>query len=140
MSLSQRSSVGIPDIPSPSLWREIVQGSATVGIRFGVSLALAPMLAGATFLGSFVISVLIPGWGRGGISGPSDELLASLMGIAGIVYMAALLWIWTRSRQPINVFWKACVYSVAITVGTLAGIAIVEAVGMRTPAEVVLNL
>src|SRR4051794_10207560 len=98
----------------PSLFQELRDGSSGVIVRAGVSLALAPMLAGTAMIGSYILARFIPQWGYRGFR-PSDQLVGSLMALGGFAYVAVLGWLWTRSRHRINAFLKAIV----LTIGTV---------------------
>src|SRR5437868_12660287 len=93
----------------PSLSRELADGTAGPVVRAGVSVALAPLLAGAAFIGSYILAGMVPGWAYAwnGHFSPRDELVGCMIALAAIAYVAGLLWIWTRSRYKLHEFWKA---------------------------------
>jgi hypothetical protein len=101
----------------PSLWRELADGSASLGVRIGVSVALAPLIAGAALWGSFFIAGIGPQflartWGGG--FGPTDELVVFMLVLGVIGYLAGLYWLWTRKRHKRHEFWKAGLLTVAV--------------------------
>jgi hypothetical protein len=109
-----------PSLQPPSLWRELVDGSAGPVVRAGVSLALAPLLAGAALIGSYILAGLVPAWAYNwnGRFSPTDELVGCMMALASLAYVAGLLWLWTRSRYKLHEFWKAGLRTMAVALVT----------------------
>src|SRR2546429_3864849 len=95
-----------PAPEQPSLWRELADGAAGPVVRAGVSLALAPLLAGAALIGSYILAGMVPGWAYAydGRFAPRDELVGCMMALAAIAYVAGLLWLWTRTRYKLHEF------------------------------------
>jgi hypothetical protein len=108
----------------PSLWRELADGSAGPWVRTIVSLALGGALAAAALAVSFLLAGMVPAWSRSYRRGPAptDDLVAGTLALTSLLYIAALVWIWTRSqRRPKHEFWRAAWMSllVAIAVAVL---------------------
>ena len=108
-----RSAAPPPPAPQPgppTLWRELVDGSAGPIVRSVVSIALGGVLAAGALGLSFLLAAVVPAWSRSYGRGPSptDELVASTLALTSLLYIAALVWIWTRSqRNPRHEFWRA---------------------------------
>jgi hypothetical protein len=76
-----------------SLWREISDGTAGVGVLLAMSLAAAFCLTAVTIALSYLMSL----W-----SGPypghiRDEMLTIIFLFAGLAYLVVLYWLWRRS-------------------------------------------
>jgi hypothetical protein len=113
-----RVTAGVTPIKSPSLWRDLADGSAGPVVRAGVSLALAPLVAGLACLGSWVVAGFVPQWSNrwsGGYA-PREELIGGMLLLSPIPYVLGLIWIWTRSRHRLQEFWKAGLYTVLLAV------------------------
>jgi hypothetical protein len=106
----------------PSLWRELADGSAGPVVRAAVSVALAPLLAGAAFIGSYVLAEWMPPWSVrwGGRVRPTDELVGAMIALASVAFLLGLTWIWTRGRHTLHEFWKAGLFTAAVVVLTTA--------------------
>jgi hypothetical protein len=124
----------------PSLWRELADGSAGPVVRAAVSVALAPLLAGAAFIGSYAVAEWVPAlsWRYGNQVRPTDELVGGMIAVASVAYLLGLTWIWTRGRQRMSTFWKAGVLTAAVTTVTTALCLIVDSSRMWRGAEEVL--
>jgi len=110
----------------PSLLRDLADGSAGPVVRLVASLALAPIIAGAGLLASYALAGFVPAWSDRGYNwAPRDELVASVMALSILPYLAGLAWIWTRTRRPMHEFWKAGVITAGIGIVTIIlGVAI----------------
>src|SRR5262245_7048978 len=101
----------------PSLWRELVDGSAGPIVRTVVSIALGGVFAAAALGLSFLLAAIVPAWSQEYRPGPSptDDLVAGLLALTSLLYIAALVWLWTRSRaRPRHEFWRAAWMSVLV--------------------------
>ena len=132
----------VPRDDPPSLWREIADGSAGPGVRVGVSIALAPLLAGLAFLGSYVVAGYVPRWARNwnGNYLPSDELVFAMLALAAVGYIPCLSWLWTRGHYRMNEWWKAALLTGAVALLTiLVGVFIEESRMSRGGEEVLIG-
>jgi hypothetical protein len=96
-----------------------VDGSAGPIVRTVVSLALGGLFAAGALGLSFLLAALVPPWSRRSYRGPSptDDLVAGTLALTSLLYIAALVWIWTRSRRrPKHEFWRAAWMSVLVIV------------------------
>ena len=143
----QRHQIPLPTPPppageeSPSLWRGIADGSAGPGVRAGVSVALAPLLAGVAFFGSYVVAGWAPRWARSwnGMFYPSDEIVGAMLVLAAAGYVACLCWLWTRGQRRMNEFWKAGMLTAALTLlTTIVGLFVEESRMFRGAEEVLI--
>lgn len=128
-----------PEADAPaSLLRELADGSAATGVKVAVTVALAPMAAGLALLLSYVFALW--GWGSPYASIdytiPSDEVLAGLMVAAGLLYLAAVAWIWTRPRH--RSLWGAALLTIGIAAVTTVLCVLAEQ-GARGAEEVVIG-
>jgi hypothetical protein len=127
----------------PSLWREVADGSAGPVVRAGVSIALAPLLAGAGLLGSWVIAGWVPDrWAHqwNGRSWPGDELVGATMSLSGVAYVVALIWIWRRGRYRLHEFFKAALLTLVVAaVVALLGWIIVESRALSAAFEILMG-
>jgi hypothetical protein len=128
---------------APSLWREVVDGSAGPVVRAGVSIALAPLLAGAAILGSWLIAGWVPeGWAHqwDGQSWPSDELVGAALTLSAAAYVLALIGIWRRSRYRIHEFFKAGLLTLVVAgVAALLSWIIVESRALSAASELLIS-
>jgi hypothetical protein len=126
----------------PPLWRELADGSAGPVVRGVVSLALAPLLVGAALLGSFILAAWVPGFAYHSNTrfSPTDELVGCMIALAALVYLMALIWIWTRSRFRLNGFVKAGLLTIVATAaGMLLCWIIVESSIFRASEELLVG-
>ena len=126
----------------PSLWGELADGSAGPVVRTAVSFGLAPLLAGLAFVGSYALAEWVPAWSYrwNGLVRPTDELVGAMLTFAGVGYLLALMWVWTRGRRPLHEFWKAgVVTAVVAVVTTVLCIMIAESPAWRGGEEVLVG-
>jgi hypothetical protein len=109
-------------------------------VRAGVSVALAPLLAGVAFFLSYVVAGWAPRWARGwnGFYYPTDELVFAMLVLAAAGYVASLSWLWSRGRRRTNAFWKAGLLTAALTLLTIVVGVLIEGSGMFRGAEEIL--
>src|SRR5262245_32966309 len=104
----------------PSLLRDLADGSAGPVVRLVASLALAPIVAGAGLFLSYALAGMVPAWAdRSYDWAPREELVASVMALSILPYLAGLGWIWTRSRNPTHEFWRAGLITLGIAALTM---------------------
>src|SRR3954452_7049309 len=107
---------GAPD--RPTLWREVVDGTAHWGVRLTVTLALGVAMAGLVPILAYFLAATARSFNRG--SGdryvyPDDGLVAFLTAMAAGGFLAACAWLWTRSDRRSKV-----VGPVLLTLGIVA--------------------
>jgi MFS family permease len=109
--------------PASSFWQELLDGSASVGMKIAISFALAPLLAGVGLIGSYVLAAYFPGFSRNyGYPGwvrPKDEMVGCVLGLCAVLYVATLAWLWTRNRRRHRTFWGAALATFGITIATV---------------------
>jgi hypothetical protein len=123
----------------PSLLKELARGSVGGWARAAITLALAATAAGAALLGGFFLAALNPDWDayRGGFGiHPRDELMVTVSILAGVAFLVAAGWIWSRGRANRAVIYAA-ILSVAI-VGATIGLCVVADSAVRGAAELVI--
>jgi hypothetical protein len=79
-------------------------------VRTVVSLALGGVFAAGALVLSFLLAAVVPAWSDSYRRGPSptDELVATMLALTSLLYIGALVWIWTRNpRNPRHEFWRA---------------------------------
>ena len=105
-----------PSPPSPPLWRELFDGSASWGVRLVATFALGCVLAGLVPILAYFLAMAVPGWNRGNgvYVRPDDSLIAFLTAVAAGGFLAASWWLWTRGRR------RTVVAPVVITIGIVA--------------------
>ena len=114
------------DTVDSSLWRELADGTAGVGVRVVVTLAAAALLSGGALVLAYVISSpYVP-----------DDLLATLFLLAGLAFLAITGWVWSRSMRS-----RAIALPIVITMGlaTLAvagGVWVEESLGGDTEVAI----
>ena len=125
---------------APSRWQELSDGSAGPTVRTVVSIALAPLLAGLAFLGSYVLAEWLPSWSYrwNGLVRPTDELVGGTLGLAAVAYLVGVSWIWTRSRYTLHEFWKAGLLTACVAVVTVVVCVVIEGSPVWRAAEEVL--
>jgi hypothetical protein len=118
------------DTPQPSLFRDLKEGRAGIGVRILVALALAVFLAGAGLVLSYWLAAIVPYWNRmyyyqtnpafGGYRGtyPRDELIAMVMLAAGAAWLAAVMWLFFKHSRRRGLL-KPTIYTVSITAATI---------------------
>jgi len=102
----------------PTLWREVVDGTAHWGVRLTVTLALGVAMAGLVPILAYFLAATARSFNRG--SGdryvyPDDGLVAFLTAMAAGGFLAACAWLWTRSDRRSKV-----VGPVLLTLGIVA--------------------
>jgi hypothetical protein len=124
----------------PSLWEELASGSAGSAVKVAITVGLAPLLAGLALLVSYLFAL----WGWGGNYGwpgytiPDDEVIGGLMVVAGLAYLAAVAWIWTRRRPKHRSLWGAALLTLGIAAVTVV-LCIAAEDGIRGAEEVVIG-
>lgn len=101
-----------------SLWQDLSTGKAGWPVKIVVSLLLAAALAGMGMICSYALAVVTPEWNRSwgnGVVYPDEGLIAVVMGLAAVLYVLALAWVWSRGRQN-----RALVYAVILSILTIA--------------------
>jgi hypothetical protein len=107
-------------LPRPSLWRDLADGTAGLGVRFIVCIAVGIFLAGGALVMSFMLAAFVPSLNRpiynynyfatgGGtprmvrVTGtgvhPSEGLIAAMMMLAGALWMGSILWLFFRGAR-----------------------------------------
>src|SRR5688572_24834067 len=118
-----------PQTP-PNLLRELADGTAGPVVKAFVSLAAAPLLAGAGLLLSYFLAASVEGWNRNyGYAGaiyPKEEMVACVLGLCALLYVAALAWIWTRDRQRHRTFWGAALLTIGVVIATILACVLIE--------------
>jgi hypothetical protein len=128
--------------PAPhgrSLWRELADGSAGWVVRAIVTVALGAVLSGACLIGAYLLAAMFPqlfdrgyryGWSypsRGGRAVyPDDALVAWLFVIAGLAWLGAIAWIWSRLLKKHRALWYAAIATIIISGVTVAADVIAE--------------
>jgi hypothetical protein len=105
-----------PEPPAPSFWNELRDGSAGVGSRIAVNIALLIALMGLCPIAAFVLAAIVPNWGRGygRYIYPSDELMATTI-IFGVGFLiVATTWLWTPKGR-----WRQVIKPILYTVGII---------------------
>ena len=106
------------DDAEPSLWRELIDGSAGPSVKAFVCLALAPLFAGLGIVASYVVTGMFPSYS--GRNEPDDELVAGVLCVATLLYLLVVAWIWTRrNRGTLGPLWRAGLQTFLIGVATL---------------------
>ncbi len=112
--------------PDKSLWRELADGTAGVVVRLAVSLAVGLSLLAMAMIVSWPLSVLLEPSPRYGIGSgrlwtfrATDEAIGVALILAGVVYVGALYWIWSRHRNS-RPIWLAAAMTVGTWVAVLA--------------------
>ena len=117
------------DTPQPSLYKDLAEGRAGIGVRILVALALAVFLAGAGLVLSYWLAGMVPYWNRTyyyqmnpGFRGPRgvyprDELIAMVMLAAGAVWVAAVIWLFFKHSRRRGLL-KPTIYTVSIIAAT----------------------
>src|SRR5215218_7674504 len=127
-------------LPAPhgrSLWRELADGSAGWVVRAIVTVALGAVLSGASLIGAYMLAAMFPqmfdrgyryGWTYRGNRGvyPDDALVAWLFVIAGLAWLGAIAWIWSRLLKKHRAAWYAAIATIIIAGVTIAADVIAE--------------
>src|SRR5688572_12514531 len=115
------------DIPQPSLFRDLADGRAGLGVRTLVGIALAIFLVGAGLVLSYWMAAVVPYWNRayyyagtnaGRAVYPRDELIAMMMLLAGVVWLCALLWLFFKHSKR-RALVKPIAYTLTIIAATI---------------------
>jgi hypothetical protein len=131
----------MPSRPAPqgrSLWRELSDGSAGWVVRAVVTVVVGALLSAACLIGAYLLAAMFPqmfdrgfryGWtiqgSRRGVY-PDDALVAWLFVIAGLLYLAAIAWIWSRILKKHRALWYAAIATIIITSVTIAAAVLAE--------------
>lgn len=106
--------------PPPTLWQELADGSAVTGIKIAICVGLAPMLVGAALLLTYLLALV--GFGSPYVSidytVPDDDVTAVLMTAAGLLYLLAGAWVWTRNRLGQRPIWGAALRTAGVGAAT----------------------
>ncbi len=125
-----------PRVPARTpLSRALADGSAGAVTRLLVSLAVGSLLVAFGGLIAYTLSHLFPPSGARTSGGGypahmiyiSDEVAAISYILAGLIYLALLVWIWSRQRRN-RAIWLGVVLTVGIGLATLALCLLVEVV------------
>jgi len=121
-----------------SLWSEVADGTAGWVIRLVLTIALGAVLSAACLIGAYLLAAMFPTmfdrgyryrwnnqWGSRGVY-PEDELVAWLFVIAGLFYLAAIAWIWSRLLKKRQAIWYSGIATLIITGITIAAGVIAE--------------
>jgi hypothetical protein len=100
------------DAGEPSLWQDLIQGRAGVGVRIVLALIALAVYVGLAMIGSYFFAALVPRWGRSYYTGynsgryvrPKDELIAVLVAMAGVAWIATLLWLFLQAARRRGAF------------------------------------
>jgi hypothetical protein len=96
----------------PSLWQDLVQGRAGVGVRIVIAVVALVVYIGLALIGSYFFAALFPRWSRNYFGNygsvryvrPSDGLVAAMIALAGVSWLATVLWLFlSRSRRRASV-------------------------------------
>ena len=92
---------------APSLWQELIDGRAGVGVRIVLALISLAVYVGLAMIGS----VFLPRWCRAGGGSyytgyntvryvrPRDELIVVLVVMAGMAWVATVLWLFLQTAR-----------------------------------------
>jgi DNA-directed RNA polymerase subunit RPC12/RpoP len=122
------------DAPQPSLFRDLAEGRAGIGVRVLVALALAVLLTGLGLVFSYWLASIVPYWNRAYFYSnrgtvytsvyPRDELIVMVMLLAGCIWLGAAIWLFfkhSRRRGLIKPFIQSIVIAaVTVLLGILA--------------------
>jgi hypothetical protein len=108
--------------PRAPLAKELSDGTAHVGVKIVLTIVLAAIGVAGALIGGFMLAALNPTWDRyrtGTGVHPTDELMLGTSVLAGVAFLAAVAWLWSRGRYNRAVIY-ATVLSVAIIGATIA--------------------
>jgi hypothetical protein len=103
-----------------------------------LSVALGAVLSGGCLIGAYLLAAMFPqmfdrgyryGWsyrGNGRAVYPDDALVAWLFVIAGLLYLGAIAWIWSRLLKKHRALWYAAIATIIIAGLTIAADVIAE--------------
>lgn len=81
--------------PPESLWSELLHGTAGVGTRLFLTLALFLSMLGLTLIGVYALSYMFSNLGYSP-GRPYDETVAVCLTLAGAVFVLAMIWVWSK--------------------------------------------
>ena len=116
------------DIPQPSLFRDLAEGRAGIGVRILVAIALGVFLAGAGLLLSYWMAAVVPYWNRAYYYAgsqranlhtyPRDELILMMMLLAGVAWLCAVFWLFFKHSKR-RALMRPIIYTLAIAGATV---------------------
>jgi hypothetical protein len=85
----------------PSLWQDLVQGRAGVGVRMVLGIIALIIYVGLALIGSYFLAAIVPRWGRAYYNAygyprsvrPREELIATLVILGVVCWIATMLWL-----------------------------------------------
>jgi hypothetical protein len=123
----------------PSLWRDLSAGTAGVGTKIVVCLALAGVLSGLSLFAAYGLAAAVPEWNRSYYYGygdagiyPRDELVGWVFALSSAVFLAGVVWIWSRNSTRHQAVWYAAIQTIGIAAATTAVCAFLD--GAMRPA------
>jgi hypothetical protein len=123
----------------PPLIQELTDGTAHVAVKVVVTIILAATGVAGALIGGYVLAALNPTWDRYRTSigvHPTDELMLGTSGLAGVAFLAAVAWLWSRGRTNRAVIYAA-VLSVA-SVGATIALGVLAESALRGDSELVI--
>jgi DNA-directed RNA polymerase subunit RPC12/RpoP len=133
------------DIPQPSLFRDLAEGRAGLGVRILVAIALAIFLAGAALVLSYWMASVVPYWNRGYYYSagnptravyPRDELILMVMLLAGVAWLIAVLWLFFKHSKR-RALVRPIAYTLTIVAATIF-LCVLAADSLRGDSEYVI--
>jgi hypothetical protein len=122
-----------PSPPDPSLFREILNGTASLASRFIIAFATGVFYTGAALLLCYLLAASVRSFDRRSdypntyLPGayPRDELIATVCGIAALLWIATIFWLFLprARRRPLGVpiIQTAAIAVAALLLACLAG-------------------
>ena len=128
------------DTAPPSLWSELVDGSAGWGVRLLVNLALAAAMGGLVPILAYFLAAVNRDWSYSYSARsvyPRDELIGFLAAVAAGGLLAASAWLWSRSGRRRAVFLPV-VLTIAVALVTVV-LCVIADDNLRGSSELVVG-
>ena len=140
--MNPRDPAGPPDDSDapPTLWQELADGSAATGVKVAVCVGLAPLLIGAALMLTYLLALagFAEKFAPVEYTIPDDDVTAVLLTAAGLLYVVAVAWVWTRNRPGQRPIWGAALRTVGVGASTTLACVLAEETA-RGAEEVVIG-